>query len=70
MKVVESLRTTGRYRIVYEDEIRDYTIEIALNTGSSGFDIYFIATAKPYNATLITDDEPISIQAERVVVNT
>jgi len=70
MKVVESLRTTGRYRIVYEDEIRDYAIEIALNTGSSGFDIYFIATAKLYNAALITDDEPMSIQAERVGVNT
>jgi len=70
MKVVESLRTTRRYRIVYEDEIRDYVIEIALSTGSSGFDTYFIATAKLYNAALITDDEPMSIQAERVGVNT
>jgi len=70
VKVVESLRTTRRYRIVYEDEIRDYVIETALSTGSSGFDIYFIATARLYNAALVTDDEPMSIQAERVGVNT
>jgi len=70
MKVVESLRTSRRYRIVYEDEIRDYVIETALSTGSSGFDTYFIATAKLYDAALITDDEPMSIQAERVGVNT
>jgi len=76
VKVVESLRTTRSYRVVYEyekerdDEIRDYVIETALSTGSSGFDTYFIATAKLYNAALITDDEPMSIQAERVGVNT
>jgi len=70
MRVVESLRTTRSYRIVYEDEIRDYVIETALSTGSSGFDIYFIATAKLYNAALVTDDEPMSMQAERVGVNT
>jgi len=70
MKVIESLRTTKRCRIVYEDEIRDYAIEMALSTGSSGFDVYSIATAKLYNAVLITDDEAMSIQAERVGVNT
>jgi len=70
VQVVESLRATRRYCIVYEEDIRNYVIEIALSTSSSGFDTYFIATAKLYNATLITDDEPMSIQAERVGVNT
>jgi len=68
MEVVESLRATRSYRIVYEEEIRDHVIETALSTGSSGFDIYFIAVAKLYNATLITDDEPMSIRSERAGV--
>jgi len=70
MKVVESLRTPRSYCIVYGEEIRDHATEIALSTGPSGFDTYFIAIAKLYNATLITDDEPMSIQAERVGANT
>jgi len=70
MEVVESLRATRSYRIVYEEEIRDHIIETALSTGSSGFDTYFIAIAKLYNATLITDDEPMSIRTEHVGVNT
>jgi len=49
---------------VYEEEIRDHVIETALSTGSSGFDTYFIAIAKLYNATLITDDEPMSIRTD------
>jgi len=68
MEVVESLRATRSYRVVYEEEIRDHVIEIALSTGSSGFDTYFIAVAKLYNATLITDDEPMSIRTERAGV--
>ncbi|PLJ78195.1 MAG: hypothetical protein B7L53_01765 [Thermofilum sp. NZ13] len=40
VRVDGSLRTSRRYRIVYEDEIGDYVIETALSTGSSGFDIY------------------------------
>jgi len=70
MEVAEPLKTTRGYRIIYEEEIRDHATEIALSTGSSGFDTYSIAIAKPYNATPITDDEPMPIQAERVGANT
>ena len=58
-EVVVSLRTSENYHIVYEEEIRDHAIKIALEVGSSGFDTYFIAVAKMFNAMLIADDEPM-----------
>jgi len=44
-EVVESLKTSENCRIVYEEEVRDLAIEVALQAGSSGFDTYFIAVA-------------------------
>jgi len=44
-EAVESLKTSENYRIVYEEEVRDLAIEVALQAGSSGFDTYFIAVA-------------------------
>ncbi len=64
-EVVESLKTSENYHVVYEEEIRDYAIRIALEVCSSGFDTYFIAVAKMLNAVLITDDEPMFVQAKR-----
>ncbi|OYT47828.1 MAG: VapC toxin family PIN domain ribonuclease [Desulfurococcales archaeon ex4484_42] len=69
-EIVESLKTSENYHIVHEEEIRDHTIEIALEVGSSGFDTYFIAIAKMFNAVLITDDEPMAIHAKRLGVDT
>ncbi len=69
-EVVESLKTSENYHIVYEEEIRDYAIRIALEVGSSGFDTYFIAVAKIFNALLVTDDEPMAIHAKCMGVNT
>ncbi len=69
-EVVESLKATENYRVVYEEEIRDHVIRIALELGSSGFDTYFISIAKLYNAVLITDDEPMAMHAERLGVKT
>jgi len=69
-EVVESLRTSENYRIVYEEEIRDSVIEIALEVGSTGFDTYFIAVAKKFNAMLVTDDEPMAIHAKRLGIDT
>jgi len=67
--VVESLRTTENYQVIYEDEIRGLAVNLALETGAGGFDTYFIAVAKLYDATLMTDDEPMAICAERVGVD-
>jgi len=69
-EVVESLKTSENYRIVYEEEVRDLAIEEALQVGSSGFDTYFIAVAKKYNATLITDDEPMAMRAKHLGIDT
>ena len=69
-EVVESLRTTENYQVIYEEEIRDSVVDLALETGASGFDTYFMTIAKLYNATLITDDEPMAIYAERIGIDT
>ncbi len=69
-EVIESLRTSENYRIVYEEEVRDLAIEVALQAGSSGFDTYFIAVAKKYNATLITDDEPMAMRTKHLGIDT
>ncbi|MCE4614407.1 MAG: PIN domain-containing protein [Desulfurococcales archaeon] len=45
-KVVESLRTTENYTIVGEEEYRDTALQVALETGCSGFDAYIIALAQ------------------------
>ena len=67
-KVVESLKTTKNYTIVYEEEYRDKALKVALQTGSSGFDAYVIALAWDRDALLITDDEPMSKHAETLGV--
>ncbi len=67
-RIVESLKTTASYRIVYEEEYREKALQVALETGSSGFDAYIIALALKENALLITDDEPMSKHAETLGV--
>ena len=69
-EVVESLRTSESYRIVYEEEIRDSVIDVALEVGSTGFDTYFIAVAKKFDTMLVTDDEPMAIHAKRLGIDT
>ncbi len=51
-KVVESLKTTKNYIVVYEEEYRDKALKVALQTGSSGFDAYIIALAWDRGALL------------------
>ena len=67
-RVVESLRTTKNYIVVYEEEYRDKALKVALLTGSSGFDAYVIGLAWNRNALLITDDKPMSRHAETLGV--
>ena len=67
-KVVESLKTTKNYTIVYEEEYRDKALKVALETGSSGFDAYIIGLAWSRDAFLITDDESMSKHAETLGV--
>jgi len=67
-KVVESLKTTKGYTIVYEEEYRDKALEVALATGSSGFDAYIIGLAWNRDALLITDDESMSKHAKALGV--
>ena len=68
-RVIESIKTTKNYIIVYEEEYRDKALQVALNTGSSGFDAYIIALAWIRNALLITDDESMSKHAEVLGIN-
>lgn len=44
-RIIDSLKITRSYTIVYEEEYRDKALQVALNTGSSGFDAYIIALA-------------------------
>ena len=67
-KVVESLKTTKNYIVVYEEEYRDRALKVALATGSPGFDAYIIGLAWSRAALLITDDEPMSKYAETLGV--
>ena len=68
-KAIESLKTTKNYTVVYEEEYRDRALQVALKTGSSGFDAYIIALAWTRNALLITDDEPMGEHAKALGIN-
>jgi len=54
------------YTIVFGEEIREDALEVAIRTGSSGFDAYIIALAWRRNAILLTDDEAMSMHASRI----
>jgi len=66
-RIVSSLSVT--YKIVREDEFGDYALEVAFREAPSGFDTYFIALARKEGSTLITDDEPMAIHAERLKID-
>ncbi len=57
------------YKIVEEEAIFDIAWDVALETGCSGFDSYFIALAKREDAILFTDDSGMHHHAEDVDVN-
>jgi predicted nucleic acid-binding protein len=61
LQVIESL--SNSYNFISENEIFEYCLNIALKTGASGFDCYFIATSLMLNAILITDDEKMNKHA-------
>jgi len=52
------------YNIADEEEIFDAAWEVALETGCSGFDSYFIALAKEKGAVLFTDDSGMNQHAK------
>lgn len=54
------------YEIVDESFIFNSAWTIAINTGCSGFDSYFIALAMDKNATLLTDDIKMHAYAEEI----
>ncbi len=64
-ETVKSLRNTSNYMIVDEEDVREEAINSALETGSSRFDAYILATALKYKALLITDDEPMCAHAKK-----
>ena len=57
------------YEIVDEAVLFDSAWGIALDTGCSGFDSYFIALAKLKNAALLTDDGKMYYHAGEVGVD-
>ena len=57
------------YKIVEEEAIFDIAWDVALETGCSGFDSYFIALAQREDAILFTDDSGMHHHAEDVDVN-
>jgi len=57
------------YEVVDEAILFDSAWAIAINTGCSGFDSYFIALAKLRNAVLLTDDGGMHFHAKEVGVD-
>jgi predicted nucleic acid-binding protein len=57
------------YNIADEEAIFNIAWDIALETGCSGFDSYFMALAKREEALLFTDDSGMHHHAEEVEVN-
>jgi len=57
------------YNIAEEEAIFDIAWDVALETGCSGFDSYFIALAKREDAILFTDDSGMHRHAEEVGVD-
>jgi predicted nucleic acid-binding protein len=57
------------YEVVDEAILFDSAWAIAINTGCSGFDSYFIAVAKLRNAVLLTDDGGMHFHAKEVGVD-
>jgi predicted nucleic acid-binding protein len=57
------------YEVVDEAILFDSAWGIAMDTGCSGFDSYFIALAKLKNAALLTDDGKMHYHAEEVGVD-
>lgn len=64
-----SKRVREAYEVVDESLLFDTALMIATNTGSSGFDSYFISLAKVKNAHLLTDDNGMHLHAKEVGVN-
>lgn len=57
------------YNIADEDTFFQIAWDVALETGCSGFDSYFIALAKREDAILLTDDSGMHHHAEEACVN-
>ncbi|AGK62234.1 putative nucleic acid-binding protein, contains PIN domain [Archaeoglobus sulfaticallidus PM70-1] len=57
------------YEVVDEAVLFNSAWKIAIDTGCSGFDSYFIALARIKNAVLITDDAGMHSHAKEVEVN-
>lgn len=57
------------YNIADEDTFFQIAWDVALETGCSGFDSYFIALAKREDAILLTDDIGMHHHAEEACVN-
>jgi predicted nucleic acid-binding protein len=57
------------YNLAEEEAIFDIAWDVALETGCSGFDSYFIALAKREDAILFTDDSGMYYHAEEIDVN-
>jgi predicted nucleic acid-binding protein len=57
------------YNVADEEAIFSIAWDVALETGCSGFDSYFIALAKREDATLLTDDSGMHHHAEEVGIN-
>lgn len=64
-----SKRVREAYEVVDEFLIFDTALMIATNTGSSGFDSYFISLTKVKNALLLTDDNGMHLHSKEVGVN-
>jgi predicted nucleic acid-binding protein len=57
------------YNIADEEAIFNIALNVALETGCSGFDSYFIALARREDATLFTDDSGMHHHAEEAGVD-
>jgi predicted nucleic acid-binding protein len=64
-----SRRIIRSYSIADEETFFNIAWDVALETGCSGFDSYFIALAKREDAILLTDDSGMHHHAEEAGVN-
>jgi len=64
-----SKRILDSYEIIDEVLLFDSAWTIAIDTGCSGFDSYFIALARIKNARLLTDDKGMHYHANKIGID-
>ena len=57
------------FKVHYDSELLEKAKEVAILTGASGFDAYFIGLARLLELPLLTDDRGMHIRAKKIGIN-